>query len=63
MALPRRPVRRHTEDRFSVEAMTDAYESLYYRLVAERETCESRMGRGGELGRVEYTPGGLCTPR
>jgi len=63
MALPRRLVRRHTEDRFSVEAMTDGYESLYYRLVTERETGEGEKGRGGELGRAEYTLGGLCTPR
>src|SRR5205085_7058136 len=38
MALPRAQVRRHVEERFSVEAMTDGYEALYYRLVAERET-------------------------
>jgi glycosyltransferase involved in cell wall biosynthesis len=63
MALPRRLVRRHTEDRFSVEAMTDGYESLYYRLVTERETGEGEKGRGGERGRAEYTLGGLCTPR
>lgn len=37
MRLPRHAVRLHAEQHYSVAAMTDGYEELYYRLVAERE--------------------------
>jgi hypothetical protein len=46
MSLPRDAVRRHAEAHYSVEAMTDRYEALYYRLVAQRE---SRNGNGVKL--------------
>jgi glycosyltransferase involved in cell wall biosynthesis len=61
MALPRARVRRHAEMHFSVEAMTDGYEALYYRLVAEREAGEA--AKGGELGRAEHAVSGLCPSR
>src|SRR5262249_11189060 len=61
MALPRQRVRRHVEERFSVEAMTDGYEALYYRLVAEPGADE--LSEGGELGREEYALSGLCPSR
>lgn len=57
LALPRQRVRRHAEEHFSVEAMTDGYEALYYRLVAERE---AGLTKGGELGRAEFTFSDLC---
>jgi glycosyltransferase involved in cell wall biosynthesis len=54
MALPRQPIRRYAEDHFSAEAMTDGYETLYYRLVAEREAREGGPYDGGEIDRDEY---------
>jgi hypothetical protein len=63
MALPREPVRRYAEDHFSLEAMADGYESLYYRLVAGRESreiTEAGVFNGGEL---EYASGDLCPSR
>src|SRR5262245_61868333 len=63
MALPRGPVRRHAEAHFSAEAMTDGYEALYFRLVAEREAREGGLLDGGELGREEYALSDLCPSR
>ncbi len=60
MALSRKRVRQHVEERFSVGAMTDGYEALYYRLVAEHE---AGAAKGGELGREEYALSGLCPSR
>jgi len=60
MALPREPVRRHAEAHFSVEAMTDGYEALYHRLVAEHEVREGGRCNGGEL---EYALSDLCPSR
>lgn len=59
MALPRGPVRRHAEERFSVEAMTDGYEALYYRLVAAREAGTDVTQRGGGLGGEKFALSGL----
>ncbi|MBO0858435.1 MAG: glycosyltransferase family 4 protein [Chloracidobacterium sp.] len=60
MALPREAARRHVEAHYSVEAMTDGYEALYYRLVAERGGNDARILNGGEL---EYALGGLRPSR
>jgi glycosyltransferase involved in cell wall biosynthesis len=60
MALPRAPIRRYVEEHFSVEAMTDSYEALYYRLVAEREAREAHIFQGGELVRTEHAFSSLC---
>jgi glycosyltransferase involved in cell wall biosynthesis len=54
MALPRKPIRLYAEDHYSIEAMTDGYEALYYRLVAEREAGESAPFNGGEIDQTEY---------
>src|SRR5262249_31476113 len=63
MALPRRPIRRYAEEHYSAEAMTDGYEALYYRLVAEREARESNPFTGGELGQDEYAFSDLRSSR
>jgi len=63
MALPREPVRRYAEANFSVEAMTDGYEALYYRLVAEREAREGGALTGVDRDREEYALGDLCASR
>lgn len=60
MALPRQRVRRYAEEHFSVEAMTDGYEALYYRLVAEHE---AGVAEGGEFGHAGYALSGLCSSR
>ncbi|HKQ78644.1 MAG TPA: hypothetical protein VJ810_33410, partial [Blastocatellia bacterium] len=63
MALPREQVRRYAEAHFSLEAMADGYESLYFRLVAERKAREA-PGRGLiNGGELEYAPGDLCPSR
>jgi glycosyltransferase involved in cell wall biosynthesis len=63
MALPRAGVRRHIENHFSVQAMTDGYESLYTRLVVEREEKERETFKGGTLGREGYAAGDLRPSR
>src|SRR5262245_38876009 len=60
MDLPREAVRRHAEAHYSVEAMTDSYEALYHRLVAERENRDAALSNGGEF---EYALGDLCPSR
>ncbi|HMX27669.1 MAG TPA: glycosyltransferase family 4 protein [Blastocatellia bacterium] len=56
MALPRAPIRRYIEANYSLEAMTDGYESLYYRLAAEHEN-------GGKLVGTEHAVSGFCASR
>lgn len=63
MSLPRAGVRRHAEAHYSVEAMADGYEALYYRLAAEREARDKAEAQGGKLGREEYALSNLCPSR
>ncbi|MBI1766054.1 MAG: glycosyltransferase family 4 protein [Acidobacteria bacterium] len=55
MALPRAPVRRYVEAHFSVEAMTDGYEKLFYRLAS---AAEAKQGDPRE--RSADAAGGFC---
>jgi glycosyltransferase involved in cell wall biosynthesis len=63
MALPRKPIRSYTEEHYSAEAMTDGYEALYYRLVAEREARDRASFNGGEIDRPEYAFSDLRSSR
>ena len=49
-------IRRYIEANYSLEAMTDGYESLYYRLAAEHEN-------GGKLVGTEHAVSGFCASR
>jgi len=60
--LSREGVRRYVEERFSASAMTDGYEALYYRLVAERAAGGSFQW-GERLGQETFAVGDLCTSR
>jgi glycosyltransferase involved in cell wall biosynthesis len=56
LALPRAAVRHHVEAHFSVEAMTDGYEELFYRLAAAHRENK----QGGPRERSADAASGFC---